>query len=488
MAPAEWAPIQGARNQGLVEHHKGSLEAFDDVKFLSMPHVFHGIVSVVMSATFAAIAFLLTISASSQNVYDEKLFASPDSANKMRFFVCKTVVTLASAFLTSWRKLLSLILMVFFAIPLYDQLMWQPFYRDSTNNLNATCGGLLFWGAVLLVAKMYGHVGRAGPDGYAHVLTNVGLYSAPFAALFFLALSQARLSHFARKGRTFLNKVRFALSLDPSCKAEHIAEQMRGYKFRGPFEVEAMARVARSGGAGARRGPPDPHRLMAAEAVLLVGMAQFPDEPVLQILYGSFLVELHSELSHGTAFFERARHMQPNARARFMLFVRDREQKQRAQGDSMGGGAMDLVSYVEFQNAFTQLLKAHRGALRANRRFWRLLLRSEIAFRALADAFELMDKTELKADRAYRAILERYPKSVKLLRAYAGFLEEARARPLLQLVWLCGRGMSCASATARWPRANVLRINPKQRAHDSSVVESRSYHLDSRPGNGRPTY
>ena len=124
--------------------------------------------------------------------------------------------------------------------------------------------------------------------------------------------------------------------------------------------------------------------------------------------------------------------MAPSVRERFMMFTRDRERKNRAQGDSAGEGAMDLVSYVEFQNNFTSLLKIHRGALRANRRFWRLLIHHAISFRELSIAFESMDKTEAKADRTYRSVLERYPKSVKLLRAYAGFLEEARKADLKQ--------------------------------------------------------
>lgn len=172
---------------------------------------------------------------------------------------------------------------------------------------------------------------------------------------------------------------------------------------------------------------------------------------------------------------------------RFLIFCRDRDRKQRAQGEqSSGEGAMDLVSCaraeyrkftpgfaptsilpcstpasphchcnaavgvsvllfppsnpcpthpsplpkhntkhnnehntdVEFQRSFAQLLKSHRAALRSNRRFWRLLVRSEVAFRHLSEAFVSMDSTELRADRAYRSILERYPKSVKLKRAF----------------------------------------------------------------------
>lgn len=45
---------------------------------------------------------------------------------------------------------------------------------------------------------------------------------------------------------------------------------------------------------------------------------------------------------------EMARKLEPGIGERFMLFVRDREQKQR-QGAGGSDGSYDLLSYVEFQ-------------------------------------------------------------------------------------------------------------------------------------------
>ena len=114
-----------------------------------------------------------------------------------------------------------------------------------------------------------------------------------------------------------------------------------------------------------------------------------------------------------------------------MIFVRDIARKQRAQGDSMGEAALDLVSYVEFGNRFNQICTAHRAALRSQRDFWQLLMRAKTSFKSLARAFESMDAAESTADRTYREALEKYPRSVKLLRSYAGYLEQARARGVL---------------------------------------------------------
>ena len=50
-----------------------------------------------------------------------------------------------------------------------------------------------------------------------------------------------------------------------------------------------------------------------------------------------------------------------------------------------------------------------------------------------------MDVTEGQADRMYRSALLRYPRSAKLLRAYGGFLEEARSLPAAEREILVAR-------------------------------------------------
>lgn len=88
-----------------------------------------------------------------------------------------------------------------------------------------------------------------------------------------------------------------------------------------------------------------------------------------------------------------------------------------------------LDADVEFTSSFANLLRQHRSALRATRSFWRLLVSPTILFASLSAAFKQMDETEALADSTYRSVLKKYPKSVKLLRAYAAFLEEVRNNP-----------------------------------------------------------
>lgn len=74
------------------------------------------------------------------------------------------------------------------------------------------------------------------------------------------------------------------------------------------------------------------------------------------------------------------------------------------------------------------------ASLRSVRQFWRELLRKDVTFTGLSKALTQMDMTEAKAEKVYRVALERYPKSVKLLRIYGKFLEDVRNDP-----WLAGK-------------------------------------------------
>ena len=54
------------------------------------------------------------------------------------------------------------------------------------------------------------------------------------------------------------------------------------------------------------------------------------------------------------------------------------------------------------QNNLDALLEVHRQALRANRSFWRLLVRKDVAFGDLSAAFAAMEAAEKRADSTFK--------------------------------------------------------------------------------------
>lgn len=99
--------------------------------------------------------------------------------------------------------------------------------------------------------------------------------------------------------------------------------------------------------------------------------------------------------------------------------------KQKRQSESLGGDeSLDLVNYIQFQNNFKSARRFHNKALRSIRSFWRLLLEDEVNIGDLPRAFKVIDTAEAKAKQYYVQLLDRYPKSIRILRAYGQFLEE----------------------------------------------------------------
>ena len=62
---------------------------------------------------------------------------------------------------------------------------------------------------------------------------------------------------------------------------------------------------------------------------------------------------------------------------------------------------------------FRLLVRAHKVALYAVRDFWKLLLHHDISFRGLNASFKEIMAAQVKAEKTYRMILDRYPTSVK---------------------------------------------------------------------------
>ncbi|GAB4813121.1 hypothetical protein N2152v2_000167 [Parachlorella kessleri] len=194
------------------------------------------------------------------------------------------------------------------------------------------------------------------------------------------------------------------------------------HKFNDELEVEV---VARCGCICDQWGDFVPAWRDTAEAVYKAGLQQFPGSAYLHIAYSSFLTYQRGNPQAGSGLLELARKLETSLGERYMIFAREREQKER--GGSTGGG--DLLSYVEFKTNLDGLLEVHRQALRANRAFWRLLVRKDVAFGDLAAAFAAMEAAEKRADGTFAMVLDRYPNNPKLLQAFALYLESVKSNP-----------------------------------------------------------
>lgn len=83
------------------------------------------------------------------------------------------------------------------------------------------------------------------------------------------------------------------------------------------------------------------------------------------------------------------------------------------------------------QNSLQRLLKNHKQVLVTSREIWRVCLSHDVGMDDISRHLGLIDAAESSAASAYHAMLERYPKHVRLLRSYATFLEEVQGNSTL---------------------------------------------------------
>jgi hypothetical protein len=101
------------------------------------------------------------------------------------------------------------------------------------------------------------------------------------------------------------------------------------------------------------------------------------------------------------------------------------EFKQKMQSQSLGQEEdLDLLSYIEFQSKFKAARLFHIKTKKAIKSFWKLLLEDDCDLIKLPKAFQKIDACEKRAMQYYKQLLERYPKSIRIIRSYAQFLED----------------------------------------------------------------
>eukprot|EP00898_Chlorokybus_atmophyticus_P005871 jgi/Chlat1/6285/Chrsp44S05780 len=392
------------------------LEAFPTKHIFDTGNLMLSGFGILMCVVFFVIALLLELANSEQDPLTNNLLGTPDSKEGTILFLLKTLMTIVATLVSDpeYMKIQALVLCLASWLIQYRQLRWVPCYSPFINRLRSALFSSLAMQAGVLILLVFFPSASTELTIVMAVLSMLAVPAGWYAA-------NARLKRSISVASKFLNK---------PVKAPEDDEEEYIHEFRDPQEVEICSRCLQEDQRKRKRVMiPNEAQLNAAELILLTGLTQFPDSALLHIIYASFLISLRHNNSQAQFHMERARSLNPGARERFMIFVRDRERKHSAQSESTGEASMDLVSYVEFQNNYNLSLASHRLALKATRRFWRVVIGHDVTFRALSSAFNNIDSAESKANKAYRAVLERYPRSVKLLRSYACFLEEVRNDP-----------------------------------------------------------
>ncbi|KNC49655.1 uncharacterized protein AMSG_05708 [Thecamonas trahens ATCC 50062] len=205
----------------------------------------------------------------------------------------------------------------------------------------------------------------------------------------------------------------------------HTIDEVGGRRFQAPrfWLVTDVELVARS---HIQRGAPD-----AANAVFRAGFEQFPDSVYILLCYVRFLASVgNTAMAH--AYLDQSLALPARADLRFVRYRKLREVEQAQLAHGLTVGAMDLISYVQFETKLRTARAHHKAAISALSNFWRTLLRSDRNFLARsAKLIARIDAAERSANDCYRELILKYPTAPGLLVSYAAFLDQVSNKPVL---------------------------------------------------------
>ncbi|KAG2492488.1 hypothetical protein HYH03_009153 [Edaphochlamys debaryana] len=376
----------------------------------AMPQLAQCIVSGILLGVFVLVAMLVNLSEVEVNPASRSPQALGHSGAEVWSFFIKFLMTLVSTFL-GWPKVAAGAYLALTLWLAWCYLRWVPHLVGWVNDLK---GGVAV--AMVFVAGLQVAVVFCAPS-LGHTLTNVlavGLGPA-FAAGVLATYLRRRLFTWA------------VLRAFRTTDTEKIKPQ-DVYGFLDPRDVEVAARCAR---VWADRYTLDKAAVGRAQDIIKAGLARFPQSAFAGLVHADFLLDVLGFSQTGGKQLEAARKLDPSLLCRFMLFVRRQQATQKAASSTVGkGGSMDLLGYVEYQRKQRMVLRHHKEALQAMASFWRILgYSSNVSFRSLSKSLEEIDTSVKQAEAAYRAVLETYGNSPRLVRLYARFLATIKQDP-----------------------------------------------------------
>ncbi|KXZ49202.1 hypothetical protein GPECTOR_22g792 [Gonium pectorale] len=388
----------------------------------SMPHLVHVFTSGVAIVVFVFLAGAMLVSEMELNPLTRNFMAINNTKVEGIGFIIITIATLASVTVNDVRYL-SILYVIIFSLLNYLTVKWVPFIHRPLNY--ARCGAyaaVLYSSGMLAVLVFGGKTGgvrdrlTTARDGFACDMTLALWVGLAPAALVGALACHARLFYFSR----FVADRFRTEDLDLSRQTKRV------YKFSDAREVEIAARCARR---WLDEDTVDPDAMALSEIIIKSGMTQLPQDPMMIILYSSFLIDVQGSYQSGYAQLQGAKTRSPGPLERFAIYSREQDHTSRSLGVNAAGGPVDLISYVEL------VTRAHKDALIAIRNFWALLLRSNVEVRKISRQLQRIEVAVKSAERAYRGVLSRHSKNARLVRLYGKFLETVKLDPWAASKW-----------------------------------------------------
>jgi len=183
-------------------------------------------------------------------------------------------------------------------------------------------------------------------------------------------------------------------------------------RFWSALEVELSARYASS--------------FTFAEELYRAGICDFPWASYVRLHFVLFLDCKKHTQSQAAEQMREAWKQNPPFDIRFALRAKSREWEHQTHSQNLGDGEVNYLNVLEYKNLHTEATLYHNTTIMLLRSFWKTLSNPRVSIQqllAVPKGMEEIDQAKGAASRAYRALLQKFPNSKSMLRAYGMFLE-----------------------------------------------------------------
>eukprot|EP00741_Cyanophora_paradoxa_P011966 tig00020572_g11562.t1 len=288
----------------------------------------------------------------------------------------------------------------------YWLLNTLPYYNPVLNEIK---GGTWAGGIALCLGGVI--LPSAGEN--AGAATGLFLAAAPAAAVVGVAVVKLRARHLAKlRGRAAQAEA------EGKTAADAVA-------FRNEMEVELATRFLRTEG--------DTEAAIAdAERLYKAGLAQYPTSAYVLVSYAAFLRWRKKAAIQAVQELKGVARTEPTADNRYAAYVL--RAYFEAENHSGASGQDDVFSSIENRRLYALARGQHATCLKQLKGFWHTLSKKNLVVQgALSDVparLSSIDAARKAATKAYRTLLDRFPRSRLVLRAYGHFLEHCANDPV----------------------------------------------------------
>ncbi|GIL69032.1 hypothetical protein Vretifemale_11, partial [Volvox reticuliferus] len=382
---------------------------FTQVECFRTPHLIHMTVAGFTAIVFFCSTALMLVAGCDLNPVARGIMASPSAVTRLRVLVLKALYVIVMNTLSSVLKARAVAVLALSVAITYFNIARMPFLRYYINFF--WVGG---WTAVAYTCAVFCcfNFRRDGDTHHVrHKMVQLVLYGVFPAIAAGMAATAIWLWYRMRPSHKFVN-------FDPSVKLKKV------HKFSSPDDVEVVARAMRHFDVD---GIIFEDVAQVGDTTIKCGMATFPNNVELLILYANFLMEVKRDGPAARTQLQLALKGGPSLVQRYQIFSTIENSKRLKDGQE---GQLDLQSYVEFKRNYRAVIRVHKAALSAQREYWQLMQHDSVRVSVIEAHLREMDEAADTAHQVYKRVLERYPNNGKLLRCYGKFLEDVRNDPV----------------------------------------------------------